>query len=175
MPRFPSAADRFIVQMKNPLHPMRSSRISRLAAFLLGSHVALVSAELTSIKVFAGSSNVPLKGAALRVPYDNSSLTFSVQAGALPVRYKLEGMDPEWIPRTDEMVFIIRFLNGNGEQISQESFPARGRSAGWNGSVESSDFTQRRETVTVPERSQYISVAISSAALHWSGSTRFPT
>lgn len=61
------------------------------------------------------------------------------------------------------MFFIIRFLKKDGDQISQEVFPAVGTSPGWKGSLEESVFTPRRETITVPEGANTFSVVISSA------------
>lgn len=58
---------------------------------------------------------------------------------------------------------MVRFLNERGDQLSQMAFPVSGRSLGWKGSVEKSDFTLRKETCRVPPGAVYLSVAMSSA------------
>ena len=97
------------------------------------------------------------------VPYGTSEVRFALKPQALRLRYMLEGLEREWHQRTDDMNFMVRFLNKNGDQIVQQLFPSSGQSAGWNGSVETSVFTPRHETVTVPAEAVYLTVAISSA------------
>jgi len=121
------------------------------------------SSDPTSIELFVDHSAAPLHGPDITVPYDASTLTFSVVPRSLFVRYKLEGLDKDWSTRADEMFFIVRFLNERGDQLSQVSFPVSGRSAGWKGSVEKSDFTLRKEAFSVPADAVYLSVAMSSA------------
>lgn len=117
----------------------------------------------TSIGVFVDGAKSPLYGSAITVPPTTTGLRFEVTPGTLRVRYMLEGLDTGWRERTDGMLFIIRFLDQNGDQISQEIFPATGTSPGWNGAVDKSVFTPRREVVTVPEGAATFSVAMSSA------------
>lgn len=119
--------------------------------------------ESTTIGVFVDGAKEPLYGTNITVAHDSSSLRFLVNPKVPRVRYKLASLDSKWRERTDEMLFMIRFLKKNGDQISQELFPAVGTSPGWNGSLEMSVFTPRRETVTVPEGANSFSVVISSA------------
>ncbi len=119
--------------------------------------------EPTSIELYVDHAAKPLHGPDVTVPHDTSALRFLVTPRSLRTRYKLEGLDSDWRPRTDEMFFIIRFLNRNGDQISQEAFSANGASHGWKGSVEQSEFTSRREIVKVPEDAESITVVMSSA------------
>ena len=117
----------------------------------------------TTIGVFVDGAKQPLSGPRITVSHDTSQVRFFVKPGVPRVRYKLEGFDSEWRTRRADMFFIIRFLKKNGDQISQEVFPAVGTSPGWKGSLEESVFTPRRETITVPEGANTFSVVISSA------------
>jgi len=138
--------------------------LSHILASLMGSLlVAHGAPEATSIKLFVDHSAQPLDGSEVKVPHDSSSLRFLVTPRSLRVRYKLEGLDSDWRPRTDEMFLIFRFLNKNGDPISQEAFSANGSSPGWKGSVEKSEFTSRREIVQVPADAESITVVMSSA------------
>ena len=123
----------------------------------------LGNSEATSIGVFVDGAKQPLYGPSITVRHDTSALRFLVNPRVPRVRYKLSGLDPKWRERTAEMFFLIRFLKKNGDQISQEVFPAVGTSPGWNGSLEKSVFTPRHETVTVPQGANSFSVVISSA------------
>jgi signal transduction histidine kinase len=117
----------------------------------------------TTVEVFVDQSASAIPGPEIIAPHDTSQLRFEVDPRTLRSRYKLEGLDQEWHESTDEMNFIVRFLNRNGDQILQEFFPASGESPGWRGAVENSEFMSRREIVTVPPEAEYLSVAISSA------------
>ena len=119
--------------------------------------------DSTLIELFVDHSATPLHGPDITVPYDSSTLTFSVTPRSPFVRYKLEGIDKDWSIRTGEMFFMVRFLNERGDQLSQMSFPVSGRSEGWKGSLEKSDFTRRKEAFSVPPGAVYLTVAMSSA------------
>lgn len=133
------------------------------ATFMGALLLARGAPEPTSVELFVDHSTESLQGPDVAVAHDSSTLRFAVNPKTLRVRYKLEGLDSDWRPRTDEMFFIVRFLNEKGDQISQEEFPAKGMSREWKGSVERSEFTARREIVKVPEDAESISVAMSSA------------
>ncbi len=79
------------------------------------------------------------------------------------LRYKLDGYDSAWRASAGEMSFTVRFFNGTGDQVSQKVFTVTGDSAGWNGSLQNSSLTHRRETVTVPPGASQLWVVISSA------------
>jgi signal transduction histidine kinase len=127
--------------------------------------VSRVSADpaATSIGVFVDGSKNPLYDPEITVPPGTSNLRFFVQPGSERMRYRLSSVDAKWLERTDEMLFIIRFLNKNRDPISQVGFPAVGQSPGWKGSWEKSTFTPRREMVTVPPDAEFFYVVISSA------------
>jgi signal transduction histidine kinase len=133
------------------------------ATFMGSLLVVQGSPKATSIELFVDRSAAPLHGPDVKVPHDTSALRFLVTPQSLRVRYKLEGLDSDWRPRTDEMFFIIRFLNKNGDPISQEAFSANGSSQGWKGSVEQSEFTSRREIVKIPADAESINLVMSSA------------
>lgn len=115
------------------------------------------------IELYVDQSPEPLCGPRVTVPHDASILRFLVKPGGFRARHKLEGLDQDWHQRTDEMCFMIRFLNRTGDLVLQDSFPVRGQSEGWNGSVANSRFTPRREWVTVPPGAEFLSIALSSA------------
>ncbi|MDB6066746.1 MAG: Integral rane sensor signal transduction histidine kinase [Pedosphaera sp.] len=79
------------------------------------------------------------------------------------IRYKLEGYDGDWHESGGEMFFTVRFYNDLGDQISQNIFKVNGDSAGWNGSLEDSPLSHRRESVVVPAGASRVWVVISSA------------
>ncbi len=134
-----------------------------LLPLLLPFRAAGQEAPSTAIEVFVDQASTPVAEQEITVPHDTTELGFAVKPKSLRVRYKLEGLDKDWRQRTDEMNFMVRFLNKNGDQILQVYFSTIGESAGWKGSVAKSDFISRRETVTVPAGAEYLSVAMSSS------------
>jgi signal transduction histidine kinase len=90
-------------------------------------------------------------------PETNSSQKF------MRLRTKLEGFDKEWKDGGGTMFVTIRFYNGSGDLVSEKSFEAHGESAGWNGTLESSTFTHRRETFSAPLDASRLWVVLSSA------------
>jgi signal transduction histidine kinase len=95
------------------------------------------------------------------------SIAFGAVSNAAPLplrlRSKLEGVDAAWRQGGGEMYFVIRFCNENGDRVGQESFMVQDDSSGWNGSLETSKLTHRREIVTVPAGASRVWVIISSA------------
>jgi signal transduction histidine kinase len=79
------------------------------------------------------------------------------------LRTKLEGIDKDWQERGGEMFVTIRFYNGSGDLVAQKAFEAHGESAGWNGTLQSSTFIHRRETLSVPPDASRLWVVLSSA------------
>lgn len=119
--------------------------------------------DSSPIQVFVDHAKEPALGRQITVPHDTTALRFFVEPTSPRVQYKLDGLDVDWRQRTDEMLFIIRFLNSKGDQVSQRTFSAKGQSDGWQGSVEKSRFTPRLESVTVPADAAKFSVVMSSA------------
>lgn len=146
----------------------RYSEPKRCPLFLTATLLACIHAAAgepgpTSIDLFVDHSSTPLRGRNITVPHDASTLTFHVIPQPPLVRYKLEGIDQDWTIRTDTMFFMVRFLNERGDQLTQMSYPVTGRSPGWKGSLEKSEYTSRKETFSVPPGTVYLSVAMSSA------------
>jgi signal transduction histidine kinase len=79
------------------------------------------------------------------------------------LRTKLEGIDKKWQDGVGTMFVTIRFCNAAGDLVAEKLFEVHGESAGWDGTLESSTFTHRRETFTVPLDAARLSVCISSA------------
>ncbi len=92
-----------------------------------------------------------------------SAVRFEVSSGTERSRFKLEGLDDSWLPNPGEMSFTVRFLNSNGDQISQKIFPVRSASSGWKNDWTDSPFTQRKEKVSVPDGAEKFSIIISSS------------
>jgi signal transduction histidine kinase len=90
-------------------------------------------------------------------PETNSSQKF------MRLRTKLEGIDKEWRDGGGTMFVAIRFYNGSGDLVAEKGFEAHGESAGWNGALESSTFTHRRETFSAPPGASRLWVIFSSA------------
>ncbi|HEY3863433.1 MAG TPA: ATP-binding protein [Verrucomicrobiae bacterium] len=78
-------------------------------------------------------------------------------------RTKLEPLDREWQEYGGEMFMTIRFYNQAGDLVGQKVFEAHGESAGWNGTLEHSTFTHRREAVPAPPDAASLWVVLSSA------------
>jgi len=148
-------------------HPARQAArlisFGRLLLLLAGIAVAAEQPSPTSIDLFVDHGTEAHRGPEVTVPQDASTLAFSIKPQSALVRYKLEGIDQDWKTRTEKMFFMVRFLNERGDQLSQVLFPVSGRSAGWKGSLEASNFTPRNERVSVPPDAVYLSVAMSSA------------
>ncbi len=79
------------------------------------------------------------------------------------MRYKLEGIDPDWRQKRDEMSVTLFFYNSIGDQVGQQIYLINGKSPGWTGSVQQSTFTPRHESLTVPPGAEHLGVVISSA------------
>ncbi|WP_042726255.1 hypothetical protein [Chthoniobacter flavus] len=105
-----------------------------------------------------------------RIPASHKSVSFRLgrspedeTEGSRRVQFKLEGVDNGWRQLRSEMSLMVRFGDAAGDQVAQRIFVVEGISQGWRGSVESSAFTERRETVRVPPDSTFLTVAISSS------------
>jgi signal transduction histidine kinase len=97
----------------------------------------------------------------------NISFTFAQATNStrapIRVRYKLDGYDNGWHEGGGEMFLMLRFYNAKGDAIGAKSFAVNGDSAGWNGALQTSTFSHRRETVIVPAEAANFWVVISSA------------
>lgn len=118
--------------------------------------------EAAEISVFVDDEITPRTGSSLTVPPGASTFRFEVAPGGLAARHKLEGLDDDWVERNDTMVFRVRFVNEKGDPIRMEGFPVSGKSAGWRGTLEKSEFSPRIERVTVPEGAVNVNFLMSS-------------
>ena len=108
----------------------------------------------------------PVKELSLGATPEDVTFRFGpLPAGRRPMRlrYKLEGYDTGWHEGGGDMYLWIRFLDDAGDQLDIKSFKVEGDSPGWNGTVESSTLTHRRETAVVPPRATQLQVIITSA------------
>ncbi len=140
--------------------------MKRLPLFLLLSSLSWVGvapANPTSIEVFAKEAKQTVKDSEVKVPLNISSIRFAVKPQGLRFRYKLEGVDEGWQEKTDTMNFMVRFIDGSGNQIQQLTFPSVGISEGWTGSVNTSGFTTRQERIVIPPKADYVGLALSSS------------
>ena len=103
----------------------------------------------------------------LRALTKNITFVFGPEPNAtrqpVRLRYKLEGFDSAWRDGEGDMLVGLRFCDASGERIGQKCFNVHGESTGWNGSLETSALTHRRETAVVPPRAAQLEMIISSA------------
>ncbi|HEY3914939.1 MAG TPA: sensor histidine kinase [Verrucomicrobiae bacterium] len=80
------------------------------------------------------------------------------------LRFKLEKFDSDWRDGAGEMFVGVRYIDAAGRRLEPPTiFTVQGESKGWNGTLETSSLTHRRETVEVPPRAAQVEVIISSA------------
>jgi signal transduction histidine kinase len=75
----------------------------------------------------------------------------------------MEGIDNSWREGIGEMHLTIRFYNQAGDLLGEKTFVVHKDSSGWNGTLETSTLTHRRETFTVPAGASSLMLVISSA------------
>ncbi len=68
------------------------------------------------------------------------------------LRYKLEGYDDTWRDLPVKMRAIIYFRDRSGQVVGSSEFYMQGETPGWRGSIETSDFQDRREHAIAPAR-----------------------
>ena len=95
------------------------------------------------------------------------AVSFGAPSGAhdFPARlqFKLEGYDSAWRDMDRGFMHVVlKFFDSNRIPLSRAEFRISGNSRGWQGTIESSDFTVREERVTVPPRAAYMSIWIDS-------------
>ena len=79
------------------------------------------------------------------------------------IRYKLDGYDESWREIAGEMRLALRFIDDQGDHISETRFRAIGQTPGWTGRPEGAVFVHRAETIRVPPRATGFWVVMSSA------------
>lgn len=93
----------------------------------------------------------------------NITFSFGLTNSFMRLRCRLEGFEDKWHEGGGFMFLAIRFYNKAGDPIDQKNYQVAGESAGWNGSLKSSQLTHRRETLIVPPNATQAWVVISSA------------
>jgi signal transduction histidine kinase len=106
--------------------------------------------------------------ASLRIPLSAQALDFRIGPNAeLPVepsrmRFRLEGWDEDWRDPEGFMWLTVRFLDENGQRISDASLPRAGQSPGWTGDPTQSVFRRYAETVVPPTRTRQMQLLLAS-------------
>ncbi|MEJ6579630.1 MAG: histidine kinase [Akkermansiaceae bacterium] len=91
------------------------------------------------------------------------SLSFKVLSGEQRFRYRLENVDPQWIEPQCEMNLSVRFLKQDNHEVLRINLPVTGTSPGWKQDFLNSSLQPRSETLAIPDGTQKISFAITSA------------
>ena len=105
----------------------------------------------------------------LRLPPSPRNITFgfgpatNTDRAPLRVRYKLDGYDEDWREVAGDMSTLVRFIDGNQDPVKEVAFRVQGQTEGWTGTLETSAFVHRRETVVAPPGSKGFWIAITSA------------
>jgi signal transduction histidine kinase len=137
-------------------------RILLLAVLFCSPQKAHAEPRPTSIEVFVDREKRAHRESSLTVPAGSNTLRFLVKPKSLCVRYKLEGLDEDWNQRVDTIFVRVIFYNNTKDPLRIDSFPASGRSAGWNGSVKDSGFSPRVEKVTVPPGAAFMAITMTT-------------
>lgn len=105
----------------------------------------------------------------LNLPPHPDSIAFTYGpnplASKIPLRFhcQLDGYEQEWHERSTLMRLLIRFIDANQRDISDQVFEVRGESPGWMGSFTDSPWIRRKEIVTVPAAAERFWVVMTSA------------
>lgn len=141
------------------------------AGFLLSLHAQqAAAASPAAIELLVDGKPLPRTSAGFQIPATHKSVSLRLGTPAensneesRRMRFKLEGVDNAWRQIPSEMALMVRFGNAAGDQVGQHTFRANGISDGWNGSIENSTFSKRREVARVPAESAFVTAAISSS------------
>jgi signal transduction histidine kinase len=124
--------------------------------------------EIRSLSV--NSQPVPLpSGTKLRLASSARNVSFGFGPGTntnrapLRIRYKLDGFDDDWHEVQADMGLSVRYIDANLDQVGETLFRVVGQTAGWTGSLETSAFVHRHETVQVPPGAKAFWMVMSSA------------
>lgn len=77
---------------------------------------------------------------------------------AARLRYRLEGYDSSWHDLPLKMRVLLHF-QASGQIIFQQEYFLEGETAGWSGSVETSEYLACRKEIEVPERADSVKIA----------------
>ena len=153
---------------------MPTSGLMRLACWVSAALAAgnLLAASATNQleirSISADTKPVPWRaGKEVHLPTSPKAVVFDFGPAAASswqparVRYKLEGYDQDWQAGGGaKMLLRLQFSRQKLEQTGRIEFESRGQSAGWNGSLETSRPTHRREELVVPLQSDHVMVML---------------
>ncbi len=132
---------------------------------------------MASLKLNGNAVAVPLPGAkGLELPRGLHRLDFEfgIQPGQgeenVQIRYQLEGIDDRWQASGRGMGLICQAVDAAGRVLSSTSFPALGRSQGWDTTLADSLLTPRREPLFIPSGTVSVRLVLSSGSPDTTGS-----
>ncbi|MEI6714506.1 MAG: histidine kinase [Verrucomicrobiota bacterium] len=88
------------------------------------------------------------------------------EAGAMRVRYKLEGFDNEWRDPIGEMVIRVRLSDAVGNLVGGSRIAFSGESPGWQGHPESAQLLSKTLTLTAPDAASSLELSFISNGGH---------
>ena len=126
--------------------------------------------KLSNVLVDASAATLPKPGDTLKLGSGLHRLDFDFGFDPermdtdVKLRCQLEGIDERWRETERGMSIIYQALDSDSRVISQASFPAVGRSSGWETTPEDSVMTRRNEPVYVPAETSALRVSLSSGS-----------
>ena len=94
---------------------------------------------------------------------DPASPTFDIHPGKNRIRYRLKGLDSNWLEKTDEMNLVIRFIEANGNHVKRHALGVTGQSPGWNGDPRSSSYLARKIEIPIPPETKEVQFLLTSS------------
>lgn len=104
----------------------------------------------------------PASFESIQIEKNTRFLHFSVKSDSetLRWRYQLEGVDTEWKDAKLESALTITLYNADGLPIFGKGFPLKDQALGWDGSLETSEYTAGRGELEVPTPSDEVQISI---------------
>lgn len=114
----------------------------------------------SALTATSGHGGVPLR---LRDSVRSIEFAFSerpfVARPSARLRYRLEGVDMAWKDLPQKIRVLLIFRNGDQQVVAQREFSLSGETPNWTGSVETSEYVNRREDLVVPESARSVRIA----------------
>ncbi|WP_035600932.1 LamG-like jellyroll fold domain-containing protein [Haloferula sp. BvORR071] len=127
--------------------------------------------KLSSVLVDASPAALPkVPGEALRLGSGLHRLDFAFGfdpgrfTSDVELRCQLEGIDERWQETELGMSLVCQALDSGNHVISQSSFPAMGRSPGWETTMGDSKLTHRTEPVYFPPQTAALRITLGSGS-----------
>jgi signal transduction histidine kinase len=126
--------------------------------------------KLSNVLVDASAATLPKPGGTLKLGSGLHRLDFDFGFDPermdtdVKLRCQLEGIDERWQETERGMSLIYQALDSDKQVISQASFPAVGRSSGWETTPEDSAMTRRNEPVYLPAGTSTLRISLSSGS-----------